>query len=869
MRLDLSPRRLAAVVGTPMTVTVTITNTGDVISGYALRCLGVDAAWVRMDQPEPTLFPGETTTVAVTLDLPNELPAGERRMAVQVRELTGPRRTAVEELVIDVAGVPRVDVRLDPTIATGGRWAVFGVAIENNGNTTIDGAVVGRDPERAITFTFEPPEFHLSPGEQMIAELRTSAKRRLMGSPEPRTFELRIEDRAAPTASLWPAGMASAPQVPGTPELAARLPVAPPPEDRPPAAMGAFVQKPVLSRGALALVGLLAAISIFAVVITLALGGVVQRSAADRDVALQVAQARDVKTTTGTSSLGGQVRLISTGDGVVGVSVDAFDQSDTATPVATTATDPSGTFHIGSLPAGSYLLRFRAAGFAEVWYPSAATDSKAQLVTLAAGQDVTDLVVLVGGVPASVSGTVTGPDLAGAVVQLELPLDVAPLAGNVPAVPGEAPATAASGAVVRSVPVGADGAFALDQIPSPAVYDLVTTKTGYSTQVQRIDVAAGESRTGVAVQLLEGDGAISGVVTGSAGPVAGATVVATFGQVTVRTVTLTQDTPGGFTLRGLPTPGTFTVVVSAPGFAPATLSLNLGPAQKLTGVAVTLGAAAGTLSGTATTPDGTGGVTVTISDGADTRQTVTQSDSPVGTWAVSGLRIPSTYTVTFSRADLESQVLSVSVDGFGAVTAGAGSATSVDVRMRLATAQIVGTVTQSPAGGGTASPAGNVQITASDGQAQFAVTSASTPPGSVGTFVMQGLPPGTYTVTFSRNGTRPTSMIVTLVAGQVQRIDPVLVSPAAVRGVVSQNGTPTVNAIVDLYLASDYGTAAAPIATTTTDGAGAYSFVDVDAPAFYILEVRLSANGAAVATSPPSTLNPSQQLVLNITIPGQ
>ena len=867
MRLDVAPRRIAAVAGNPTTAIVTITNTGDVISGYAVRCLGVDPAWVQIDQPEPTLFPSETAAVTLTLDLPAALPAGERRVAVQVRELTAPGRTTVEELVIDVAGITRVDVQLDPTIVTGGRSAVFGVAIANNGNTTIDGAVVGTDPESAITFRFDPPEFHLSPGEQQFAELRTSAKRKLVGSPEPRSFELRIANRATPAMATWPAAGPAAPAAPA-PVVDVKQLEAEPPTDGPPAAMGAFVQKPVFGRGLLAMLGLLVAISIFAIVITTALGGVVKRSAADRDVALQVAQARTQKATTGTSSLGGQVRLLSTGDGVAAVSVDAFDESDTTAPVATTATDSSGTFHIGSLPAGSYALRFRAAGFAEVWYPSAATADKAQLVKLNAGQSVTDLTVLVGGVPASVSGTVTGANLAGAVVRLELPLDVPPLAGNVAPVPGEAPATATSGAVVRSVPVGADGTFTLDQVPSPAVYDLVTTETGYSTQVQRIDVAAGEKRTGIEIQLLEGDGTISGVVSGAGGPIPGATVVATYGQVSVRTVTLTQDTPGGFTLRGLPTPGTFTVVISAPNYASATLNLNLGPAQKLTGVAVTLGAASGTLSGTATAPDGTGGVTVTVTDGADTRQTVTQSQSPVGSWALSGLRIPSTYTVTFSRADLESQVLSVSIDGFGHVTAGAPSATQVNVQMRLATAKILGTVTQSPAGGGTATPTGNVQISASSGQAQFTVTSASTPENAVGSFVMQGLPPGTYTVTFSRKGTRPTSMIVTLVAGQVKTINPVLVSPAAISGVVDKGGVPTVGAEVDLYLASDYGTAAAPVATTTTDGSGAYSFVNVDAPAFYILEVKPSANGAAAATSPPVTLNPSEQLTQNITIPG-
>ena len=894
MRVDLLPRRLAAAPGTPATVVVTLTNTDEVIAGYTVRCLGADPAWVTLDHPEPTLFPGETTAVTLTLDLPPELPAGERRMAVQVRELTGPQRTAVEQLVVDVAGAPRLEVQLEPTIATGGRWAAFAVTVANDGNTTVDGAVVGSDAEGAIAFTVEPPEFHLGPGEQVVAELRTRAKRRWLGAPEPRPFELRLEERSAatpfpvpvpvsgpvrgPVTGPAPIGASGAtPAAPGTAASAApgtrrrrrgaaAAPPARPAPEGPAAAMGVFVQKPVVGRGALALVGLLVVVSLFAAVITTTLGSVVQRSAADRDLALAVAQARDQKTTTGTSGMSGQVRLLSTGDGVSSVSVDAFSQADTSTPVASTATDAAGTFHIGALPAGSYLLRFRGAGFAETWYPAAATQDKAQLVTLAAGQDVSDLVVLVGGVPASISGTVTGTDLAGAVVSLELPLDVPPLLGKVAPQPGEAPAPT-SGAVVRTVPVGADGTFTLDQVPSPAVYDLVTTKTGYSTQVQRIDVAAGESRTGIQVQLLEGDGAISGLVSGANGPVTGATVVATFGQVSVRTVTLTQDTPGGFTLRGLPTPGTFTVVVSAPGYAPATLSLNLGAAQTLTGVAVTLGAASGTLSGVATAPDGTGGVTVTVTDGADTRQTVTQSASPVGSWAISGLSVPSTYTVTFSRGDLQSQVLSVSLDGFGHVTAGASSATAVDVTMRLATAQLVGTVTQSPAGGGTATPAGNVQISAASGQATFTVSSASTPAGSVGSFVLQDLPPGTYTVTFASKGTRPTSTIVTLGAGQVQRLDPVLVSPAAISGVVSQAGTPTVGAIVSLYLAADYGTAAPPVATATTDGNGRYTFTDVDAPAAYLLEVQVSANGSAVATSPPTTLSASQQLVLDIPIP--
>ncbi|MCL3861864.1 carboxypeptidase-like regulatory domain-containing protein [Actinotalea sp. K2] len=867
MKIDLEPRRLAASVGEPSVVVVTITNTGEVISGYAVRLLGADPAWVRVDDAEPTLFPGESAVVTVRMDLPVGLPAGERRMAVQVRELTAPEQTAVEEVVVDVAGSRRVEVRLDPSVVTGGRRGVFGVVIENSGNTMVGATLVGSDPERKITFTVDPPRFLLSPGEHTVGELRVTARRRLFGSPEPRAFELRVHEQKAPTrrrVDVMAGGAPAPPQRPTTadPGLDAV------PEGTRPDAMGVFIQKPVFSRGLLAMLGLLLAVSIFAVVITTALHSVVSRSAADRDLALQVAQARDGGSLTGTSSLGGRVLLLSTGEGVEGVTVETFDEGDTAAPVATVATDEDGSFGLGSLPAGTYKLRFRAAGFDEVWYPAAATDADAEAVEVSAGQGLGDLTVLVGGVPASVSGTVVGDDVAGATVRLEMPLDTAPLLGQVGAEPGEATDTATSGAVVRSVPVGGDGTFDLTQVPSPGVYDLVTAKVGYSTQVQRIDVAAGESRSGVEIQLLDGDGSISGTVTGTAGPVGGASVVATFGDKQVSTESLTVDDVGSFTLRGLPTPGTFTVVVGADGFAPATLNLNLAAGQQLTGVSATLGAAAGTLSGTVTAPGDGGGVTVTVSDGATTRQTVTQSQGPVGSWAVSGLRIPSTYTVTFSRENLESQVLSISVDGFGGVTTGAPSASAVDVRMRLSTARLFGTVRQSDAGGVIVGPASNVQVVASSGQAQFVVTSASTPASSAGSFVLEGLPPGTYTLTFSRPGTRPTSSIVTLVAGQEQRVDPVLVSPASISGRVRQLQAPTVGAIVDLYRADQYGTAAPPVASVRTDGEGRYVLADVDAPASYILEVRYSASGAPVATSRPLTVQASDQVVNDFDLPG-
>ena len=626
-----------------------------------------------------------------------------------------------------------------------------------------------------------------------------------------------------------------------------------------------FVQKPRFARGMIALAGLLLALTTFAVVITVALSSVVSRSAADRRLALEVAQARVQEDTTGSSSLTGAVTDLSTGEGVSGLTVEPYGDGAT-TPLTSTTTDDAGAFTFTALPAGEYTLRVSGAGFTETWYPSAPTQADAQPVAVQDGQTVADLGVLVGGVPATLAGTVTGDDVAGAVLTVELPLDTGPLEGTPPE-PGEAASTS-SGAVVRAVPVGAEGTFEVADLPSPGVYDLVVTKEGFSSSVQRVDVAAGEDRSGVQLALLQGDGSIAGSVSGFSGPVAGATVVASSGQVVVETVTLTQDAPGTFVVRGLPTPGAYTVVVAAEGYASATLAVTLNQGQALTGLAVVLGSDEATLGGRVTvTGSAAGGVDVTVTDGAVTQSTVTQSTDPAGTWSLSGLRVPSTYTVTFSRADLEPQVLSVSIDAYGTVTAGAPSGTAVDATMRGATARIFGTVRQETGSGSGLQPVGNVRVTVSSASRQRVVHTASTPAGDVGDFDVRGLEPGTYTVTFSRSGTKPVSEIVVLAAGAQEQVSPDLVASASLHGHVTlgKDTTPE-GLVVLLYRASEYGTAAGPTATTTTDAKGRYEFLDVDAPENYLVEVRLTRDGQVLATSAATTVTASERQPVDFTI---
>ncbi len=860
MRVDINPRHADISPGQPQPITITITNNSTVIGGYALRVLGADPGWVQLDAEQLSLFPDESRTVVAIITAPQGIPAGSRRLAIQVRELTPPEASTITELDLTVPAAKSVQVRVDPLAVTAGRRAAFSVIVENTGNTVVRGHLAGDDPESKVRFEFLPEALELAPGEHALIDMRASARRGLAGSPRIRTLGLHLDQDSA------------------DPFFDRRDPDhAPPRDDQDSLAHATFVQKPMLSRGPLSLLGLLAAVTVFAIVITVAMSRLVGQSTADRDLALQIAAAQNASGTGGSSAVAGTVHLLTSGKPVPAVSVSLFSASDTANPVATTATGSDGSYRVDNLAAGAYKISFRGSGFVQLWYPGATTDADATTVTLAENVRKTGLNVTLGGVPAAISGTVVGDDVSAATLYLES-IDAA--AGRSTAtvaqsaVPNGAAAPPDNGdAIVQSVPIGADGTFELANVPSPSVYDLVVTKTGYATSTQRIDVGAGETRRGVQLRLSKGDGLISGTITSASGPLGDVTVTATSGQSSVTTVSLSDA--GTFTLRGLPTPATFTVQASVEGYASQTQTLTLAAGEKLTGVAITLPKSSGTLQGLVNLlPSNTPapGVAVTVTDGLVVVQTESESlqstaggDQEVGHWRVGGLPVPGTYTVTFSRPDLAAQTVSVSLDAAGNVTPGSQGAAidsngRIVVGMSSATAVVEGVVRQhtSADAGSSTVPVGEVTVQLSSGTFSYQVTTASVPKSERGHFRIESIPPGTWTVSVSRPGTSPTSTILTLRAGDVRGYRPVLAAPASITGtVIGSDSTPRSHWVVQLYVASYYPNVINY--STTTDAQGNYSFPDVDAPQAYVIVTRPT-TGSAEALSKTIQIEASQHL---------
>ncbi|MGH9126455.1 MAG: carboxypeptidase regulatory-like domain-containing protein [Acidimicrobiales bacterium] len=840
MRLEVEPLNATVLPGQPTLLTVRVLNTGTVISGHRIRMLGVDPRWVSIDQEQLSLFPDAAGVAVLTVTLPKGIPAGVRRVSVEVQELTPPHDRAVVEVELTVPAELGLKVALDPVSVTGGKRATIGVAVDNIGNSPVDIDLAGTDEEAQVLFAFKPPGAILGPGERTLATALLRAKRPFWGSPKIRPFKVNVGPAQPPVS-----------------------------------AFGTWIQKPLLTRGAIAIMGLVLAITVFAGILTLSLSRVVGQSTADRNLSLQVAQAGQTGTGGGgTSAISGMVSLLTSGMGVDGVTVEVFNASQNTTPLASVATGAGGTYTFQGLAAGTYKLRFSGAGFNQLWYPAALTPDNAGEVQLSAGQKLTDVNVLLGGVPATLKGTVVGSNPDGATVTLEA-LVSAPTAASTgtpattttiasgPAVAG--PTGGTTPAVVTSVTVDASGAFTLANIPSPSTYDLVVAKQGFATVTQEVDLGSGEQRTGIVITLVQGNGSIMGQVNGPSGALGGATISATDGQTTVSTVSLTQGAVGTFTLSNLPTPATLTLTVASTGFATQTLSVSLASGEQLTGVSVTLASGSGSIAGQVSLSTGgpATGVTVKVTNGQLSLTTVTLSSGTPGSYQVTGLAVPGTYTITFSRPDLVSQTKDVTLNALPA-----SNLTGIDATMVSANASLTGVVTATnttsclPAGTtGAAATVTPINVTLSSGTASYAVSTATT--GTIGAYAFDNVAPGTYTVSFSRQGGQPTTFIETLTAGSHVTLSPTLPPAASICGIVYQTsngvapglGTPPTPppppmpaAQVEVQLFPANAFPGGPSQQVLTGNDGSFEFDNVTAPQSYIVQFEFPQGSAGQFT---------------------
>lgn len=709
-------------------VVLEVVNTSAVIEGVTARVLGLAPELVTVTPAVLPLFPDAVGRLVVRLDLPTTFPAGRHPVTVEV---VGQAGTHVVHHDVDlvVGEQPALALAAAPTVVRARRRARFAVDVRNEGNVALDVALRSSDADRTIATRIVPSTVHVAPGAAARCLVDVRGPRQLFGGDRDRP--LRVEATALDSSAVvalvlrqrslvsrglltalvllaivatWAAifllGIRSVLGAEPVTKVAPESFFAATALGGTAGAGGAIAPAGALDRSGALPAGLGATLS----------GTVVGASDGEGVGRITVTAHRRTRDG-GTEPVGaaatqqdgsyvvaglfpGQYLLSFSADGydtvwypsapdeagaqaVVGrareVTADldvavvgqpasitgTVDVGDVSTPVTvevqaravwrgdddplvvTATTDEAGGYVLTGLEApGTYELSFTAEGYRPTTITERVTGGQERFATtvgLTAGTG-------------QISGTVTD--------------------GTSP-VGGVTVTTTVDGAevVVGTPTVGAVGTFVLPSLPTPGTYVLEFTRDGFTPRTVVVDLAAGQSRGDVAVQMRGGAGTVSGRLVGPDGQgLGGATVSVGGGPTAVTATTLTTGTVGAFTVAGLEA-GVYTLTFTLPGWAPQSVPVDLTSGTSLP-LTVTMRPSLGTVEGRVLR-DGAGvaGVDVVATDGQRTWSATSTAVAgrPTGYYALA--QLPSgTYTVSVSQSGRVVETAVVRVTAGGTVT---------------------------------------------------------------------------------------------------------------------------------------------------------------------------------------------------------
>ncbi len=212
--------------------------------------------------------------------------------------------------------------------------------------------------------------------------------------------------------------------------------------------------------------------------------------------------------------------------------------------------------------------------------------------------------------------------------------------------------------VSKSTTGAKKGSWTVNGLSTPGTYLVTVDATGFGSASSLVTLAAGGTGK-IDLSLKTGVAAINGLVSGidglgHLGGLGGITVTASGtskGVAASRTATTVTSGPiGSFGLPDLPTPGTYTVTVSGPGYASQTRQVSLAEGSSSATVNVSLTKAYGTVSGLVVGDGKEGGLIgagLTLTGSEVSYKTMTTS-APAGAFRFTGVP-PGTYVLQASQ----------------------------------------------------------------------------------------------------------------------------------------------------------------------------------------------------------------------------
>jgi Carboxypeptidase regulatory-like domain len=709
VRTELLSPDVPVTPGDVTVIEIEVGNTADVIDGVTARVEGVDPSWVHLPTPVLSLFPDSTGVMPVHIRFPRTTVVGDYLVVITIESTIDPARRSTHDLWLHVDPIEAATLRLRPSVVTKGTRATFGAIVANDGNAQTDFTMTAVDETRVLDTTVAPLTLTVPPATEREAEVVVTGKRPWFGQPVARTVTICAE---TPTLQLKALGTFNQrPRIPrGLLTMAILAGII---------ALWAFIFLfgVNLLRGADATKvvavnfneGGVQNVPLDAVAAS-ALGKVTAASTGDGLPRITVEAYRvtankgdELGASAGTADDGTyELAGLLPGSYKLRYTADGFDE--TWYPGVPTA-DQAGLVVLEPLEQKKDLdialtgMPGRIQG--NVALPDAAQPGQVMTVTLQAipappedpsapapdppppvAQETTGAVSFDGlTTPGTYRITVQADgfepqqfvqQLNGGADQVmntvRLGAATGSLAGTVRdstgAPLGNVKVTVTSGDIKKeeTTPTqGAVGSYQVDGLDTPRTYVVSFSKDGYSGQTIALDLAAGAARTGVDGVLVGGTGTITGTITGPDGqPLGGVQVVATKGDFTARTSTLTTGAAGSYTVSGIPTPGNVAITFSLPGYLSETRLVGFLAPATVPNVSAQLKRATGTITGTVT---GGGrpvaGATVDLTDGLTTRSTATAS-TPAGGYVFTDVA-PGAYTLTITAPSLRRSIQLITV----------------------------------------------------------------------------------------------------------------------------------------------------------------------------------------------------------------
>lgn len=707
LRAELLTPQVQVTPGVPALVQLVISNTGPVIDEFEIGVLGVLPEAVVRRPATLALFPDERMEVTLEFTFHPSLAAGEHVALLALSSASGTLEAVEVEVVFEVPVRAAMQLALEPPVRSAKRRAAYDIILDNVGNTPIDALLRAEDADGVLDLQFAPSRLNLRAEQNGYANLVVTGPRRWLGAP--------IEHTITVTADAG--------------ELTETT------EAR-------FRQKAWLTPGVLTLLTLALVVLVWAVAMRLGVEFAMAPSDPTKMVPEGFAQGisltdLDPSMPMVGGSLAGAITAQSTGAGVDRVTVEVFDARGVM--VTATATGEDGAWELAGLLPARYRLRLLADGFEERWWPDAPTADGAAQVVATAGAPTDGVDATLPGMAGAIGGEVIAGDGGqSTTVELEA-LDL---------LDEQAP-------IITST--DDSGMWSAEDLPAPATYRITYTAPDFASIEVTQQLGAGQQVVVAPTRLPASPGAIGGMVVDSHGaPVGGVQILAQHGDLEIATTTPTSGEIGRFRFDDLQTPATYLLTFTADGYANETQAVRLDAGQEIDDLQVALSVASGVVTGMVTGPDGApvGGATVTVIGGEFIQETDTLTSGAVGSYRMSGLPLPGTYTITVSADGMNRVTTEVTLD-----------ADEPDAAADVVLASTVGRITGRVFDADSGAPISGVELVVSDGENIRETTSASAPASEVGRFSLSGLTPGVYTITATRPDDGTTTVLREVVGG--------------------------------------------------------------------------------------------------------